>query len=108
LEDQMKQLIGEVLQKWEKQAPLGSRWWTEFGGTGAVPLGADFVKNIVEKALTPAGAGVGAGAYAGSLDAGGLIVGGIGLAIGVVGHGIASLAKAVDAGRQDPHRYLTS
>jgi hypothetical protein len=107
-DDQMKGLIRDVLKAWEKDRRLGSRWWKEFAGNEAVPLGADFLKNIAEKAATPVGAGVAAGAYVGSLDAGGLIMGGIGLAIGVVAHGISSLAKAATAGRRHPYRYLTS
>ncbi|MES0199844.1 hypothetical protein [Mesorhizobium sp. M0011] len=95
IDDQMKQVISEVLGKWDAGKPLGSRWWKEFAGAEAVPLGADFLKNIGEKAATPAAAGLAAGAYAGSLSAGGLIVAGIGLAIGVVAHGVTSLERFI-------------
>ena len=108
LDEQMKAVISDVLRKWQEDRRLRSRWWKEFVGADAVPLGADFFKSIAEKGAAPVTAGVSAGAYAGSLHGGGLVVGGIGLAIGVVAHGISSLAKAVKAGRRDPHRYLTS
>jgi hypothetical protein len=112
-------IASKALRHWRSDRKSMHSYWRKFFGEGLVDTSEKFVETVAEKltgGAAEAAAGVAAGAGAGAVAVAGggaalataaIASAGVGLAVGVVFHGVKSYFRMRTAERDSPYRYLT-
>jgi hypothetical protein len=106
-----RNVASDVLKDWRSDRSNMSAYWRKFFGEGLTDTSQKFVEKVAENIVSSSAAGAAGAAVAGGGTAAMAIAAvasaGVGLAVGVVFHGVKSYFRMRSAEENSPYRYLT-